>query len=117
MEKKSLSRKYCELIEMCIDFYNSDEVPESIKVKCLEMAADVTFYLSTRLEIFLLREKNQKKREIRGACGQEEYCCCYNQAKGYCRNADCEHFIPLNDFSEEAHKSEMELQKEKTEQA
>ena len=63
------------------------------------------------------RQLNAEEKEIRGACGQEEYCCCYNQAKDCCENADCEHFIPLNDFSEEAHKSEMELQKEKTEQA
>ncbi len=54
------------------------------------------------------RKFNAEEKEIRGACGQEEYCCCYNQAKDCCENADCEHFLPLNDFSEEAHKAEFE---------
>ena len=50
-----------------------------------------------------------EEKEIRGTCAcgftDKSLCICWNQEEELCQCADCEHFIPLNDFSEEAHKA------------
>ena len=54
-------------------------------------------------------EKKEDEKEIRGTClNHPKLCIGWDYAKDCCRNADCEYFVGLNDFSEEAHKSYFE---------
>ncbi len=64
MGMKNLLRKYYELIEMCIDFYNSDEVSENLKLKCLEMAADVNCSLTCKLQVLWSQEKTKLEKQV-----------------------------------------------------